>query len=111
MTLERLEVIHCVAVVFFVCVCVYEDLHIAKKNWTENRRTVYNKQEDSEIYVAMLVTMDPSSGPQSRLPIMNSPTLARVERARIRLEAQALNNNDSQSLERRILDPKVSTFI
>lgn len=67
----------------------------------------YNKRKDSEIYVAMLV-MDPSSGPQSRLPIMNSPTLARVERARIRLEAQALNNNENQSLERRILDPKVS---
>lgn len=57
----------------------------------------------------MLVTMDPSSGPQSRAPsIMNSPTLARVERARIRLEAQALNNNENHSLERRILDPKVS---
>lgn len=57
----------------------------------------------------MLVTMDPSSGPQSRAPsIMDSPTLARVERARIRLEAQALNNNENHSLERRILDPKVS---
>lgn len=53
--------------------------------------------------------MDPSSGPQSRPPsIMNSPTLARVERARIRSEAQALNNNEKHSLERRILDPKVS---
>lgn len=39
---------------------------------------------------------------------MDSPTLARVERARIRLEAQALNNNENHSLERRILDPKVS---
>lgn len=57
----------------------------------------------------MLVTMDPNSGPQSRAPsIMDSPTLARVERARIRLEAQALNNNENHSLERRILDPKVS---
>lgn len=57
----------------------------------------------------MLVTMDPSSGSQSRAPsIMNSPTLARVERARIRLEAQAMNNNENHSLERRILDPKVS---
>lgn len=58
----------------------------------------------------MLVTMDPNSGPHpSRAPsIMDSPTLARVERARIRLEAQALNNNENHSLERRILDPKVS---
>lgn len=58
----------------------------------------------------MLVTMDPSSGLQSRAPpsIMDSPTLARVERARLRLEAQALNNNENHSLERRILDPKVS---
>lgn len=60
----------------------------------------------------MLVTMDPNSGslgPQNRVPsIMNSPTLARVERARIRLEAQTLNNNENHSLERRILDQKVS---
>lgn len=53
--------------------------------------------------------MDPSSGPQSRAPsIMDSPTLARVERARIRLETQALNNNENHSMERRILDSKVS---
>lgn len=53
--------------------------------------------------------MDPSSGLQSRAPsIMNSPTLARVERARLRLEAQTLNNNENLSLERLILDPKVS---
>lgn len=59
----------------------------------------------------MLVTMDPSSGPQNRpTSIMNSPTLARVERARIRLEAQTLNDNKNHSLERRILDPKVSIF-
>lgn len=56
--------------------------------------------------------MDPSSGPQSRAPsIMNSPTLARVERARIRLEAQAMNNNENHSLERRILDPKQNSSL
>lgn len=58
----------------------------------------------------MLVTMDPNSGslgPQAP-SIMDSPTLARVERARIRLEAQTLNNNENHSLERRILDQKVS---
>lgn len=58
----------------------------------------------------MLVTMESNSGSATRAPsIMDSPTLARVERARIRLEAQALSgNNENQSLERRILDPKVS---
>lgn len=51
--------------------------------------------------------MDPNSGQSQRAPsIMDSPTLARVERARIRLEAQTLNNNEN--LERRILDQKVS---
>lgn len=57
----------------------------------------------------MLVTMDPSSGSQSRGPsIMDSPTLARVERARIRLEVQAMNNNENHSLDQRIIDSKVS---
>lgn len=52
--------------------------------------------------------MDPSSGPQSRaISIIDSPILG-VEHARIRLESQALNNNENHSMERRILDTKVS---
>lgn len=62
----------------------------------------------------MLVTTETNSGPPSRTPsIMESPTLARVERARLRLEASshAHNGNAVQnSLERKILDPKVSIF-
>lgn len=58
----------------------------------------------------MLVTSETNSNPPSRAPsIMESPTLARVERARLRLEAQSTNNgNVENSLERKILDPKVS---
>lgn len=74
----------------------------------------------------MLVTSEPNSGPPSRTPsILDSPTLARVERARLRLEAskqqqqqqQQVGNGGSiggvggkreDSLERSILDPKVS---
>ncbi|KAL1374078.1 hypothetical protein pipiens_005016 [Culex pipiens pipiens] len=57
------------------------------------------------------------SGPPSRTPsIMDSPTLARVERARLRQEAAAANGagGGSQphlredSLERVLLDPKSS---
>lgn len=60
----------------------------------------------------MLVTAETNSGPPSRTPsIMESPTLARVERARLRLEASNHHNNGNavqNSLERKILDPKVS---
>lgn len=57
----------------------------------------------------MLVTSEPSSGPPSRAPsILDSPTLARVERARLRLEASSGHQVDS--LERRMLDPKVIYF-
>lgn len=89
----------------------------------------------------MLVTSEPNSGPPSRTPsILDSPTLARVERARLRLEASKLQQQQQQvngscgnvgttsttttaasnggvlvgskqredSLERSILDPKVS---
>lgn len=68
----------------------------------------------------MLVTSEPNSGPPSRTPsILDSPTLARVERARLRLEAskqqQIVGNGGGvgggkreDSLERSILDPKVS---
>lgn len=61
----------------------------------------------------MLVTSEPNSGPPSRCPsILDSPTLARVERARLRLEAASAATNGApggaDSLERKILDPKVS---
>lgn len=61
----------------------------------------------------MLVTSETNSGPPSRTPsILDSPTLARVERARLRLEAANSNGtgngNVENSLERKILDPKVS---
>lgn len=58
----------------------------------------------------MLLTSESNSGPPSRTPsIMDSPTLARVERARLRLEANSgLVDN---SLERKILDPKVSILL
>lgn len=50
------------------------------------------------------ITSEPQSGPPSRTPsILNSPTLARVERARLRNEA----SKREDSLEKRILDPKV----
>lgn len=52
------------------------------------------------------------SGPPSRTPsIMDSPTLARVERARLRQEAGSSQREDS--LERALLDPKVRfvTFV
>lgn len=55
------------------------------------------------------------SGPPSRTPsIMDSPTLARVERARLRQEAGANGSSQREdSLERALLDPKVglSTFV
>lgn len=49
------------------------------------------------------------SGPPSRTPsIMDSPTLARVERARLRQEAGANGSSQREdSLERALLDPKV----
>lgn len=75
-------------------------------------------------------TTEPSSGPPSRTPsILDSPTLARVERARLRLEASKHGSSNGigsgnvglvgglqsgceprreDSLERSILDPKVS---
>lgn len=54
----------------------------------------------------MLLTSETNSGPPSRTPsILDSPTLARVERARLRLEAS--KNQREDSLERSILDPKV----
>lgn len=57
----------------------------------------------------MLVTSEPGSGPPSRTPsILDSPTLARVERARLRLEASKGQREDS--LERSLLDPKVGLF-
>jgi hypothetical protein len=56
----------------------------------------------------MLVTPESSSGPPSRTPsILDSPTLARVERARLRLEASTNGGQREDSLERSILDPKV----
>lgn len=52
----------------------------------------------------LVTTTEPHSGPPSRTPsILNSPTLARVERARLRNEA----SKREDSLEKRILDPKV----
>lgn len=60
----------------------------------------------------MLVTSETNSAPPSRTPsILDSPTLARVERARLRLEAaNTKNGNVENSLERKILDPKVSNL-
>jgi hypothetical protein len=58
----------------------------------------------------MLVTPESGSGPPSRTPsILDSPTLARVERARLRLEASngMGGGRREDSLERSILDPKV----
>ncbi|XP_065090984.1 GATA zinc finger domain-containing protein 14 [Ochlerotatus camptorhynchus] len=53
------------------------------------------------------------SGPPSRTPsIMDSPTLARVERARLRHEAGANGSSQREdSLERALLDPKKSLLI
>lgn len=64
----------------------------------------------------MLVTSEPNSGPPSRCPsILDSPTLARVERARLRLEASNTTTNGTSAaadtLERKILDPKVSVCL
>ena len=59
----------------------------------------------------MLLTSDSNSGPPSRTPsILDSPTLARVERARLKLEASKMGKRED-SLERSILDPKVSIKI
>lgn len=56
----------------------------------------------------MLVTSESNSGTPRRTPsILDSPTLARVERARLRLEASRSGQRED-SLERSILDPKVS---
>ena len=56
----------------------------------------------------MLVTQETNSGPPSRTPsILDSPTLARVERARLRQEATNGQQREN-SLERSLLDPKVS---
>lgn len=53
--------------------------------------------------------MDTNPEPHSRVPtIMESLTLARVEQARNRLEAQSMENNENQSLERRMFNSKVS---
>lgn len=58
----------------------------------------------------MLVTSESNSGtPRRTLSILDSPTLARVERARLRLEASRSGQRED-SLERSILDPKVSFF-
>lgn len=56
---------------------------------------------------------EPNSGPPSRTPsIMDSPTLARVERARLRQEAGANGSSQREdSLERVLLDPKKSLLI
>lgn len=55
----------------------------------------------------MLVTESNAQGTPSRTPsILDSPTLARVERARLRLEASKTGKRED-SLERSILDPKV----
>lgn len=58
----------------------------------------------------MLVTSENNSGPPSRAPsILDSPTLARVERARLRLEASTNGGTHREdSLERSILNPTVS---
>ncbi|KFB40946.1 hypothetical protein ZHAS_00008497 [Anopheles sinensis] len=72
----------------------------------------------------MRVTSESNSGPPSRTPsIMDSPTLARVERARLRQEADGNHGGPragsaasggggggqrEDSLERCLLDPKVS---
>lgn len=56
----------------------------------------------------MLVTSESNSNtPRRTLSILDSPTLARVERARLRLEASRSGQRED-SLERSILDPKVS---
>lgn len=56
----------------------------------------------------MLVTSESnSSTPRRTISILDSPTLARVERARLRLEASRSGQRED-SLERSILDPKVS---
>lgn len=59
----------------------------------------------------MLVTSEPNSGHSSRTPsILDSPTLARVERARLRLEANSngTNNHREDSIERNLLSAKQS---
>uniref|UniRef100_A0A182QGG5 Uncharacterized protein n=1 Tax=Anopheles farauti TaxID=69004 RepID=A0A182QGG5_9DIPT len=62
----------------------------------------------------MRVTSESNSGPPSRTPsIMDSPTLVRVERARLRQEADSAaaggGSQREDSLERCLLDPKVSS--
>uniref|UniRef100_A0A182NBI8 Uncharacterized protein n=1 Tax=Anopheles dirus TaxID=7168 RepID=A0A182NBI8_9DIPT len=63
----------------------------------------------------MRVTSESNSGPPSRTPsIMDSPTLVRVERARLRQEADSagggggVGGQREDSLERCLLDPKAS---
>lgn len=54
-----------------------------------------------------MLNMLVKGNPSNRTPsIMDSPTLARVERARLRLEASKSDKRED-SLERSILDPKV----
>ncbi|XP_049280672.1 probable serine/threonine-protein kinase clkA isoform X1 [Anopheles funestus] len=65
----------------------------------------------------MRVTSESNSGPPSRTPsIMDSPTLVRVERARLRQEADSNGQRPGSgqredSLERCLLDPKKSLLI
>ncbi|XP_053673005.1 putative uncharacterized protein DDB_G0289263 [Anopheles nili] len=64
----------------------------------------------------MRVTSESNSGPPSRTPsIMDSPTLVRVERARLRQEADSNGQRNGgqreDSLERCLLDPKKSLLI
>lgn len=68
-------------------------------NWYKQNNYWFNK-------IAML-NMLVKGNPSNRTPsIMDSPTLARVERARLRLEASKSDKRED-SLERSILDPKV----
>uniref|UniRef100_A0A182Y8A0 Uncharacterized protein n=1 Tax=Anopheles stephensi TaxID=30069 RepID=A0A182Y8A0_ANOST len=67
----------------------------------------------------MRVTSESNSGPPSRTPsIMDSPTLVRVERARLRQEADSNGTGPrpgsgqrEDSLERCLLDPKRNKLI
>uniref|UniRef100_A0A182WN57 Uncharacterized protein n=1 Tax=Anopheles minimus TaxID=112268 RepID=A0A182WN57_9DIPT len=64
----------------------------------------------------MRVTSESNSGPPSRTPsIMDSPTLVRVERARLRQEADSNGQRPGSgqredSLERCLLDPKKTRY-
>lgn len=70
------------------------------------------KRKKKKKLIKMLVTMETNPEPNNRVPsIMESLTLARVERARNRLESQSMDNNENQSLERRMFDSKVSVCV